>query len=50
MTFLATLELVRMRMLRLMQNNRFGKIWLFSVAAVDEDEDIDLEEGTLGYT
>jgi len=47
-TFLAMLELVKMRTIRLMQNTRFGSIWLFP--AVPEDElPTPVEEDELGY-
>ena len=49
-TFLALLELVKMRMIRLMQNTRHGTIWLFPSVAIDETEDLDLGEERLGYT
>ncbi len=47
-TFLAMLELVKMRLARLMQNNRDSSIWLYAVEGVDghclqQDE-------TLGYS
>jgi len=42
------LELVKMRTIRLMQNTRFGSIWLFP--AVPEDElPTPVEEDELGY-
>lgn len=47
-TFLAMLELVKMRAVRLMQNSRFGSIWLFP--AVPEDElPTPVEEEHFGY-
>jgi len=47
-TFLAMLELVKMRTLRLMQSTRFGSIWLFP--AVPEDElPTPVEEDQFGY-
>lgn len=49
-TFLAMLELVKLRLVRLMQNNRFGSIWIFSVPDDTEDADIDLSEDSLGYS
>lgn len=49
-TFLALLELVKLRMVRLMQNTCHGTIWLFPAVALDETEDLDIGEDTLGYT
>lgn len=48
-TFLATLELVRMRMIRLMQNTRFGTIWLMASVEVDANE-LEIGEENLGYS
>lgn len=48
-TFLAMLELVKMRLLHLLQNQRFGTIWL-SPAVVDESGGtLDTDEESLGY-
>lgn len=47
-SFLAILELVKMRMLRLMQNARFGSIWLYP-AVNEETATADLDEESLGY-
>ncbi|MEZ4598932.1 MAG: segregation/condensation protein A [Syntrophotaleaceae bacterium] len=47
-TFLAMLELVKLRMLRLMQNNRCGTIWLYAAGAGDS-EDVVLKDEALGY-
>jgi len=49
-TFLALLELVKMRMLRFMQNSRHGTIWMFPAVALDETDELDVGEETLGYT
>jgi segregation and condensation protein A len=49
-TFLALLELVKLRMVRFMQNTRHGSIWLFPAVVIDENEDLDVEEDTLGYS
>lgn len=49
-TFLALLELVKMRMVRFMQNVRHGTIWLFPAVVIDAGEQLDLGEETLGYT
>ena len=49
-TFLALLELVKMRMVRFMQNNRHGTIWIFPAVVLDESEELDVGEETLGYT
>ncbi len=47
-TFLALLELVRLRMVKLMQNGRFGPIWLFP-AVEEEATPATLDEENLGY-
>lgn len=48
-TFLAVLELVRLKLIRLAQHSRFGAIWLFP-AIVGEDPSAFLrEEDSLGY-
>ena len=49
-TFLALLELVKMRMVRFMQNTHHGTIWLFPSVAVDENEELEVGENNLGYT
>ena len=49
-TFLALLELVKMRMVRFMQNVKHGSIWLFPAVVIDENEELDVEEDSLGYT
>ena len=49
-TFLALLELVKMRMVRFMQNVKHGSIWLFPAVVIDENEELDLEEDSLGYS
>lgn len=48
-TFLAMLELVHMRLIRFMQNQRFGPIWLTASVAVDPAE-LEIGEDTLGYS
>jgi segregation and condensation protein A len=48
-TFLAMLELVKLRMLRLMQNRRFGMIRLYPSVDAGKLSTIDLEEDSLGY-
>ncbi|MDT8441030.1 MAG: segregation/condensation protein A [Desulfuromonadales bacterium] len=48
-TFLAMLELVKMRLVRLMQNQRFGSIWLFPAVAAEDASEIDSQEESLGY-
>ncbi len=48
-TFLAMLELVKLRSLRLMQNSRCGTIWLYAVGDVRSDA-LPLEEKSLGYS
>jgi segregation and condensation protein A len=50
-TFLAMLELVKMRMVRLMQNSRHGTIWIFPSIVIDAEEDIDLGgDDSFGYS
>jgi segregation and condensation protein A len=49
-TFLATLELVKLRMVHLLQNQRFGTIWLTpAVQEMVACEDSAADEETLGY-
>jgi len=48
-SFLAMLELVRLRMVRLMQNNRCGSIWLYPAVVDDEITPFELGEDNLGY-
>jgi segregation and condensation protein A len=48
-TFLAMLELVKMRLLRLMQNARYGAIWVFPAVSGEETIDPQLTEDALGY-
>ncbi|HKL26171.1 MAG TPA: segregation/condensation protein A [Desulfuromonadales bacterium] len=48
-TFLATLELVRMRLIRLMQNARFGTIWLMAAVEVGAGE-LKIGEEHFGYS
>ena len=49
-TFLALLELVKLRMVRFMQNVHHGAIWLFPAVVIDESELLDVGEDTLGYS
>ena len=49
-TFLALLELVKLRLVRFMQNTTHGSIWLFPAVVLDEPDDLDLGEDSLGYT
>ncbi len=49
-TFLALLELVKMRMVRFMQNTHHGTIWLFLSVSIDETEELDVGDETLGYS
>ena len=49
-TFLALLELVKMRMVRFMQNTHHGTIWLFLSVAVDDTATLEVGEDSLGYT
>ena len=48
-TFLALLELVKLRMVRFMQNTRHGTIWLFPSVALDEAGGFDVGDDALGY-
>ncbi len=47
-TFLAMLELVKLRMVRIMQNQRGGSIWLFPLAP-DPARELPLQDETFGY-
>ena len=49
-TFLALLELVKMHMVRFMQNTHNGTIWLFPSVAVDENVELEVGEDKLGYS
>jgi segregation and condensation protein A len=48
-TFLAMLELVRLRMVRLMQNSRCGNIWLYPAVVDDDISPFELGDESLGY-
>lgn len=48
-TFLATLELVRLKLVRLVQVSRFAAIWLYPAVAGEGTFSLDLEEDSLGY-
>ncbi|OHB32356.1 MAG: chromosome segregation protein ScpA [Desulfuromonadaceae bacterium GWC2_58_13] len=48
-SFLAMLELVKLRMVRLLQNTRFGTIWLFPAVAEEHLTGLDFDEDALGY-
>ena len=48
-SFLAMLELVKLRMVRLLQNTRFGTIWLFPAVPEEQMAGLDFDEDTLGY-
>lgn len=48
-TFLAMLELVKMRLLHLLQNRRFGTIWLSPAVVEAANGTIDPDEESLGY-
>jgi segregation and condensation protein A len=48
-TFLAMLELVRLKLVRLMQNSRFGAIWLYPAVPVEEAASLQVEEDSFGY-
>ena len=49
-TFLALLELLKVRMVRFMQNTHHGTIWLFLSVAVDDTAALEVGEDSLGYT
>lgn len=49
-TFLAMLELVKMRMVRFMQNTHNGTIWLFPSVALEQTDELDVGDESLGYT
>jgi len=46
-TFLALLELVKLRMVRFMQNAHHGAIWLFPAVVIDENEALDIDDDAL---
>jgi segregation and condensation protein A len=48
-TFLALLELVRLRLVRLLQSQRFGPIWIMPAVAEEETVEIVADEGAPGY-
>ena len=48
-TFLALLELIKMRMIRCMQNTHHGTIWLFPSVSIETNEALDVGEDNLGY-
>ncbi len=48
-TFLAMLELVKLRLVHLLQSQRFGAIWLTPAVGEVVAEDSGLDEETLGY-
>ncbi len=48
-SFLAMLELVKLRMLRLLQSVRFGTIWLFPAVSGEHQDGLDFDEDALGY-
>lgn len=49
-TFLALLELVKLRMIRFMQNVHHGSIWLYPAVTIDDVDDLDVGEESLGYS
>lgn len=49
-TFLAMLELVKLRMVRLLQTTRFGSIRLYPAVTEVESEAWELAEESLGYS
>jgi segregation and condensation protein A len=48
-TFLALLELVRLRLVHVLQSQRFGTIWLTPAVAEPADHGRSLDEAALGY-
>jgi segregation and condensation protein A len=48
-SFLAMLELVKLRMVRLLQNTRFGTIWLFPAVLGESMNSLDFAEDPFGY-
>jgi segregation and condensation protein A len=48
-TFLAMLELVKLRLLHLLQNRRFGTIWLTPAVVEESIGSVDPDEESLGY-
>jgi segregation and condensation protein A len=48
-TFLALLELVRLRLVRLLQSQRFGPIWISPAVAADDADELAADEGVPGY-
>jgi segregation and condensation protein A len=48
-TFLAMLELVRLKLVRLVQNSHFGAIWLSPAVTGEDTISLPLEEDSLGY-
>ena len=48
-SFLAILELVKMRLVRLLQNARFGNIWLYPAVTDEPAASTAVDEGSLGY-
>ncbi|MFA5517457.1 MAG: segregation/condensation protein A [Desulfuromonadales bacterium] len=48
-TFLAMLELVKLRLLRLMQNGRHGAIWVFPAVSEEDAGAVQLTEDAFGY-
>jgi segregation and condensation protein A len=49
-TFLALLELVKLHLVRFMQNVHHGAIWLFPAVVIDENEELDVGDDALGYS
>ena len=49
-TFLALLELVKLRMVRFMQNTHYGTIWIFPSVTAEENGKSEVGEDSLGYT
>ena len=48
-TFLALLELVKMRMVQLAQTERYGTIWLSLTSPADQHDPVTVEEDSFGY-
>jgi len=49
-TFLAMLELVKLRLVRILQNTHHGTIWLFPAVELDHVGELGVGEDSLGYS
>jgi segregation and condensation protein A len=48
-TFLAMLELIKLRLVRIMQNSPFGPVWLYPAVAGKNVPSLELEDESFGY-